>query len=81
MLSLETGIKLLTFASQSPLFKGISLIVLAGFAFVFGMWFNKGNNVSKGFWAYVLVTLIILGYGIFILIFKPLWWLPPYMIK
>ncbi len=81
MLSFDTGIRLITFVSQNPLFKGVSLIVLAIFALAFGFWFNKGNNVSKGFWAYVLVTLIILGYGIFILIFRPQWWLPPYMLK
>ena len=81
MLSFETGVKLITFASQNPLFKGVSLIILAVIAFAFGMWFNKGNKVSKGFWAYVLVILIILFYGIFILIFRPQWWLPPYLIK
>jgi len=79
MLNFETSVKLITFASQSPIFKGVSLIILAIFAFIFGMWFNKGNNTSKGFWAYILVILIILSYGIFILIFKPQWWLPPYM--
>lgn len=81
MLSFDAGIDLITFASQSPLFKGISLISLALIALAFGFWFNKGNNVSKGFRVFVLVALIILAYGIFILVVRPQWWLPPYMIK
>jgi len=81
MLNFDTGINLITFASQSPLFKGTSLIVLAIFSLAFGWWFNKGNKESKGFWVYVLAALIILAYGIFILVVRPQWWLPPYMIK
>ncbi len=81
MMDFDAGVRIIAFISQNPLFKGISLIVLAVLAALFGLWFNKGNNVSKGFWGYMLVVLVIFIYGIYILIVRPQWWLPPYMIK
>jgi len=78
-MSFETGISLISFMSTSPVFKGIALMLLSVLAVLFGFWFNKGSEPSNNFKMYLAVAGIIFLYGLFILIVRPHWWLPPYI--
>lgn len=72
------GIELLTFMNQSPIFKGISLTILGVLAILFGLWMKKKNKkMDLNVFIFIAVSVIILLYGIFILVYKPLWWAPP----
>ena len=74
-MSFETGIGIIRFMSESPIFKGSSLIVLAIIAFAFAF-LRKEDAQRHGaaYWMFVVVTAIILIYGIFILAVQPQWW-------
>lgn len=78
-MSFETGISLISFVSTNPVFKGVALMLLSVLAVVFGLWFNKGNKPSSSFNMYLAVAGVIFIYGLFILIVRPHWWLPPYI--
>ena len=72
-------IKIVTFMSQNPIFKGSGLIVLSVLALVFANWLKgKGKKPSFELWVFIGVAVYILVYGIYILIFRPNLWSPPY---
>lgn len=71
-------IKLLTYMNQSPIFKGVSLTILGVLAILFGLWMKKKNKkMDLNLWIFIIVSIVILIYGIFVLIFKPALWKPP----
>ncbi len=74
----EFGIKLITFMSQSPVFKGWALIILGLLALLFA-WGYKGKDkkTEPNLWVFILVAAFILVFGIWILVFQPQMWLPP----
>jgi len=74
----EFGIKLITFMSQRPVFKGWALILLGILSLLFAwIYKGKGKKVEGSLWVFILVAAFILVFGIWILIFSPQWWLPP----
>jgi len=74
----EFGIKLITFMSQRPVFKGSALVVLAILALLFAwIYKGKGKMIEPSLWVFILVAVIILVFGIWILVFQPQMWLPP----
>ena len=74
----EIGLKLITFMSQRPVFKGWALIILGLLALLFAwVYKGKGNKIEGSLWVFILVAVFILVFGIWILIFSPQWWLPP----
>lgn len=71
-------IKLLTFMNQSPIFKGVSLTILGVLAILFGLWMKKKNKkMDFNLWVYIIISVAILIYGIFVLIYRPVLWMPP----
>lgn len=74
----ETGVRAIRFISESPLFKGSALIVLALIAFLSAVLMAKsGRKKDLNFWVFVAVASIILIYGTYILVMRPQWWQPP----
>ena len=64
--------------SQSPVFKGLALIILGILALLFA-WVYKGKEkkIDANLWAFILVAVFILVFGIWVLIFQPQMWQPP----
>lgn len=74
----ETGVRIIRYVSESPVFKGSALIVLAVIAILGAVLMAKsGRKKDFNFWVFVAVAAIILIYGLYILIMRPQWWLPP----
>jgi hypothetical protein len=65
---------------MSPLFKGVSVIIIGLLAFLFAWWMRKGwrEPLKNGFLVFIGLAVFIVLYGLFILIFQPQWWALPY---
>jgi len=76
----EFGIKFIQFSNMSPIFKGGSIAIVGLLALLFGLWMmHKWNEpLKRGFMIYLGLSIFIILYGLFILIFQPNWWALPY---
>jgi hypothetical membrane protein len=75
----ELGVKILSFAATSPIFKGAGLIVLGILAVLFGLYFKRLNKENVwGFYLFIGISIFMILYGIFLLILRPDWWKLPY---
>jgi hypothetical protein len=75
----EWLVRWITYSSQSPIFKGSSLCLIALCALAFAWWRKeRGEKLQGGFLVFSATALFILLFGLFLLIFQPHWWNPPY---
>lgn len=76
----ELGVKLIPFTNMSPIFKGISVVIVGVIALLFAYWMHKRwkEPVKGGFKVFIALAIFIVLYGLFILIFQPHWWDLPY---
>jgi heme/copper-type cytochrome/quinol oxidase subunit 4 len=76
----DFGVKLIEFSNTSPIFKGGATTLVGILALVFVLWFMKktGRKWEVGQKVFLVLAVFIVLYGLFILIFQPHWWNPPY---
>lgn len=74
------GEKLILFTNTSPIFKGSAVIIAAIIALLFAFWMKKfwKEELKGGFLVFIGIAVFVLFYGLFILVFQPHWWNPPY---
>jgi putative flippase GtrA len=66
--------------NTNPTFKGLSVIIAGLIALLFAYWMNKRwkEPLKGGFLVFIGLAVFIVLYGLFILVFQPHWWNPPY---
>ncbi len=76
----EFGTKIIIFTDRNPIFKGGAVMIVGLLALLFAMWMQRRwkEPVRGGFWVFIAVSIFIVLYGLFILIFQPHWWNLPY---
>jgi hypothetical protein len=74
------GLGLFIYEYSSPVFKGITVIIagLIGLAFSYWMIKRWKEPMSWQFKIFIGLSIFIVLYGLFILIFQPQWWIPPW---
>jgi hypothetical protein len=74
------GINFFVFMNTSPVFKGLSVIIAGAIALGFSYWMVKKwkEPMSWQFRIFIGLSIFIVLYGLFILIFQPQWWTPPW---
>lgn len=78
LMDFETGVRLLRWVSESPVFKGWSLVILGTCALAFGWYIKKDKKkFAYDYIIFMSVAAFIIAYGIFLLLARPLWWNPP----
>jgi hypothetical protein len=70
----------IVFMNTSPIFKGVSVMIVGAIALLFCYWMVKKWNepMSWQFKVFIGLSAFIFLYGLFILIFQPQWWIPPW---
>jgi hypothetical protein len=68
------------FSNTSPVFKGVSLMILGAISLLFCWWMVKKwkEPMSWQFKIYIGLSIFITVYGLYILVFQPQWWIPPW---
>ena len=76
----QWGINLIQFTNMNPFFKGTAVALLGAFALLFSFWMRKHwkEPLTGGFLLFISLSVFIVLYGLFILIFQPQWWKLPY---
>ena len=76
----EFGVKLVQFTNMNPVFKGSSVIIAGLLALLFAFWmrWRWKEPVRGGFLVFIGLSIFIVLYGLYILIFQPQWWKLPY---
>jgi len=74
------GINFFIYAYSDPTFKGIIVIIVGLIALAFSYWMVKKwkEPMSWQFRIFIGLSIFIVLYGLFILIFQPQWWQPPW---
>lgn len=74
------GIDFLVFMNTSPIFKGVSVLIVGIIALLFSYWMVKRwkESISWQFMIFTGLAIFIVFYGLYILIFQPAWWVPPW---
>lgn len=74
------GIAIYILSNTSPVFKGIAVIIAGCIGLGFAYWMIKRWNEppSWQFRIFIGLSAFIVLYGLFILIFQPQWWIPPW---
>ena len=77
---MDFGARIIQITSMSPIFKGLLTLIVGTLALLFVWYMKKKKNEpdSIGFRIFTALAIFIVIYGLFILIFQPQWWLPPY---
>ena len=76
----DFGVQMIEFTNTSPFFKGGATMLVGILALGLVLWFM---NKTKRQWEigqkiFVVLSVFIILYGLFILIAQPHWWNPPY---
>jgi len=75
----ELGVKIIQITNMSPVFKGIATILAGVIALSFVLYMKKkGEPESIGVKVFTYISIFIILFGLYILIFKPGWWELPY---
>jgi len=66
--------------SAGPVFKGASVAIVGLIALLFALWMSRRwkEPLRGGFIVFIGLSIFIVLYGLFILIFQPNWWALPY---
>lgn len=72
--------ELIVFMNTSPIFKGTSVLIVGIIALLFSWWMIKKwkEPLTWQFMIFIGLSVFIVLYGLFILIFQPQWWIPPW---
>ena len=72
--------KFIQFTDMSPIFKGGSVTIVGLFALLFALWMHRRwkEPLRGGFLVFIGVSIFIVLFGLYILIFQPQWWKLPY---
>jgi len=76
----EWGVRFVQFTNMNPIFKGGSVAIVGLVALLFALWMNRRwkEPLRGGFLVFIALSIFIVLYGLFILIFQPQWWKLPY---
>ncbi|MDD5593885.1 MAG: hypothetical protein PHG97_04005, partial [Candidatus Margulisbacteria bacterium] len=76
----ESLIKFVQLTNMNPIFKGASVTVVGLIAILFALWMMRRwkEPLNGGFLVFIGVSIFIVLYGLFVLIFQPQWWRLPY---
>ena len=76
----ERSIRFQEFLNTSPMFKGLAVMFLGAAALLFSYYLVKKWNEPRtiSFYVFVGFAAFVVLYGLFILIFQPAWWIPPW---
>jgi hypothetical protein len=76
----EFGTKILIFTDRNPIFKGGAVTIIGLLALLFVIWMQRRwkEPLRGGFLVFIAISIFIVLYGLFILIFQPQWWKLPY---
>lgn len=76
----EFGTKVLIFTDRNPIFKGGAVMIVGLLALLFALWMQRRRKepIRGGFLVFIAISIFIVLYGMFILIFQPQWWKLPY---
>ena len=76
----ELGAKVIEFINVSPVFKGTSVLLAGIFGLLFAYWMQRRwkEPLKGGLLVFIILAGFVILYGLFILIFQPHWWNPPY---
>ena len=74
------GINFLIFANTSPIFKGITVTISGLVVLGFAYWLYRRwkEPLTWQFKVFIGIAIFYTLYGLFILIFRPQWWIPPW---
>jgi len=74
------GLSFFVYSYSSPAFKGITVIIAGLISLGFCYWMVKRwkEPMSWQFRIFIGLSIFIVLYGLFILIFQPQWWIPPW---
>jgi hypothetical membrane protein len=74
------GLAFVMFMNISPVFKGIAVICTGLVGLAFSYWLAKRwkEPMSWQFMIFIGLSIFIILYGAFLLIFQPHWWNPPW---
>jgi len=73
-------VKIIQFTNMNPVFKGCSVIIVGLLALLFAIWMRQRwkEPLKGGFIVFIGLSVFIILYGLYILIFRPNWWALPY---
>lgn len=76
----QTGVAILEFANTSPIFKGLGVIFVGAMALLYAYYMVKRwkEPMTVSFKIFIGFSIFVVLYGLFILIFRPAWWIPPW---
>jgi glucan phosphoethanolaminetransferase (alkaline phosphatase superfamily) len=76
----EWAVSLVSFTGMNPTFKGGSVALVGLLALLFAFWMNRRwkEPLKGGFLVFIGVSVFIVLYGLFVLVFQPQWWKLPY---
>lgn len=76
----DFGAQLIQVSNMSPVFKGAAITIVGLLALLFAYWLNKKwqEPLRGGFLVFIGISIFIVLYGLFLLIFQPQWWKLPY---
>ncbi|MCX5726770.1 MAG: hypothetical protein NT030_06335 [Candidatus Saganbacteria bacterium] len=75
----DLGVKIIELTNSSPIFKGIATIIVGSIALYSALYLKKkGEPDSLGLKIFTYLSIFVILFGLFILIFRPAWWKLPY---
>jgi len=76
----EWGVKFIQITNMNPTFKGGAVLIAGLLGLLFALWMNRRwkEPLTGGFLVFIALAVFVTLYGLFILIFQPLWWKLPY---
>jgi len=76
----EFGVKIIQTLNMNPVFKGGSVAIAGLLALLFAWWMNEKwkEPLKGGFLVFIFLSIFIVLYGLYILVFQPQWWKLPY---
>jgi len=76
----DWGIRFIQFINMNPTFKGGSVTIVGLVALLFAFWMKERwkEPLRGGFLVFIGLSVFIVFYGLYILIFQPQWWKLPY---
>jgi len=76
----DWGVKFIRFTCFDPVFKGGATLAVGLLALLFALWMRGRwkEPLQIGFLVYIAVSILVIFFGLFVLIFQPQWWKLPY---